>query len=362
MNRLYSSAEAGRAAPIGRLRLARCADCGFTWNLAFDPDLIVYDEHYENDQTLSGVFKEHAERRAREVISAADPLRYLEIGCGQGSFLGLVARLAGTRLEFAEGFDPAWRGAEGQSPSQARIHKSYFTPESSSRIFGAPNVVALRLTIAHVVEPVAFLRTIRAALGDAADAMIFVETPCVDWVFRQNAVQDLCYEHCSNFTARALATALLRAGYYGPEVGHVFGGQYLWARARTLPCGAPRPTPEPLAIADLASRREAFITDWDARVSQAALRGRCAIWGAGAKGVNFALMMAKGAQPIDHAVDINPGKQNLHLPGSGLAVLSPSQSVARNVDTYFVMNPNYLDEIAALLETFGARAELVPPA
>jgi hypothetical protein len=360
MNRLYSSAEEARAAPIGEVRLVRCADCGFTWNRAFRPDLVAYNEDYENDQTLSGVFKDHAERRAKDVVSAADRLRYLEIGCGQGSFMALVAQRAGTRLEFAEGFDPAWRGAAGQGPSGARIHRSYFTAQSASQIVGTPNVVALRLTISHVIEPVDFLRTIRTALGETAEATIFVETQSLDWIVRNNAIHDWCYEGYSNFTARALATALSRAGFENPEVEDVFGGQYLWARARTRPHGPVATTPEPVAVVDVARQREAFISHWRAEVSRAALRGRCAIWGAGAKGVNFALMTGMVGQPFDHAVDINPGKQGLRLPVSGLAVLSPEQSVARNVDTYFVMNPIYLDEIARSLKTLGARPELVP--
>ena len=96
MNRLYATAAAARTAPSGALRLTRCAHCGFTWNRDFRAELIVYDEAYENDQTFSGVFQAHVERLAADVIEAAEPLRYLEVGCGQGGFLGLVAERAGS--------------------------------------------------------------------------------------------------------------------------------------------------------------------------------------------------------------------------------------------------------------------------
>jgi hypothetical protein len=360
MNRLYPSAEEARAAPVGQVLLARCADCGFTWNRAFRPDLVAYDEDYENDQTLSGVFKDHVKQRAKAVVAAADRLRYLEIGCGQGAFMALVAERAGARLEFAEGFDPAWRGADGYGPSGARIHKSYFAAESAAQMTGTPNVAALRMTISHVVEPVTFLRTIRAALGEAAEATIFVETQSLDWIVRNNAIQDWSYEGYSNFTSRALAIALSRAGFENPMIEDVFGGQYLWAHACTRPHGPLAPTPEPVAIADVERRRNAFISHWRAEVSRATRRGRCAIWGAGAKGANFALMVGLDGQTFDHAVDINPGKQGRRLPGSAVAVLSPAQSVARSVDTYFVMNPMYLDEIARTLESLGERPRLVP--
>jgi SAM-dependent methyltransferase len=359
MNRLYATAAAARAAQSGPLRLTRCADCGFTWNRDFRPELIVYDEDYENDQTCSGVFQAHVERLANDVIDAAAPLRYLEIGCGQGSFIGLVAGRAGSRLASAEGFDPAWRGAEGEGPFGARIHKSYFVRASLQALAHEPNVIVSRHTIEHVPDPIAFLSAIRDSLGPEADAAIFVETPCIDWILRHDAMQDFFYEHCSLFTARALALALARCGFYAPVVAHVFGGQYLWARAGAR-SGAPSlPTPEPLHIGLAAERRDPFVARWRLCAAQAASRGRCAIWGAGAKGVTFALMLDAGVQPFDHVVDINPAKQGLHLAGSGLAVLSPEQSVARGVASYFVMNPNYRDEIAALLAALGSNAELI---
>jgi len=357
MNRLYATAAAAREAPLGALRLTRCAHCGFTWNRDFRPELIVYDEAYENDQALSGVFQAHVERLAVEVVAAAEPLRYLEVGCGQGGFLGLVAQRAGGRLASAEGFDPAWRGREGEGPFGARIHKSYFTRASHEALAHAPNVIVSRHTIEHVPDPVAFLTAIREALGERAEATIFLETPCVDWILRQDAMQDFFYEHCSLFTARALALALERSGFHAPKVSHEFGGQYLWARASTAHGAAAPESAAPLRASGVMSRRSAFIDEWRKRAQVAP--GPRAVWGAGAKGVTFSLMMETGGQLFDHVVDINPAKQGLHLAGSGLPVLSPEQSAARGVATYFVMNPNYRDEIAARLDALGRRAELI---
>ncbi len=360
MNRLNTTRDQARSAPTGDVRLARCASCGFTCNRAFRPDLIVYDSDYENEQSLSQVFTDHLASRVADVVGAARRLIYLEVGCGQGSFLARVVTVAGDRLIAAEGFDPAWRGADGDGPFGARIHKRYFTRESAALLAAPPNVVATRHTIEHVPDPLSFLRAIRTALGNAAQATIFVETPCVDWIFRHDAMQDFFYEHCSIFTARALATALERAGFYAPTVEHVFGGQYLWARARTTPDGAARTTPAPLDARDVSRRRDEFVARWRRIATDASREGLCAIWGAGAKGVNFALMTAKTASsPFDHVVDINPAKQGRRVAGSGLEALSPEQSVARGVATYFVMNPNYRDEIAARLTALGSKAELI---
>jgi len=360
MNRLYATAANACAARRGPLTLLRCRKCGFVWNEAFRDELITYDETYENDQTYSTVFHSHIEERVRDVIAASASIDYLEIGCGQGGFIAEVARLAGPRLRSAEGFDPAWRGGDGEGPNGSHIHKAYFGADTVDRLEYAPNVVATRHTIEHVPNPVLFLTAIREALGPRSEAVIFVETPCVDWILRHDAMQDFFYEHCSIFTAQALATALHSAGFIAPEVKHVFGGQYLWTRARASGEGAADEPEKPLDFAIVEGMRQRFAEKWLARVAEAARSGRVAIWGAGAKGVNFALLVDPEGTLFDHVVDINPAKQGLHLAGSGLPVISPAESIARKTTTYFVMNPNYLDEIDALLRLANPFASLVP--
>ena len=45
---------------------------------------------------------------------------------------------------------------------------------------------------------------------------------------------------------------------------------------------------------------------------------------------------------------------------SGLAVLSPADSIQRGPQTIFVMNPNYLEEIRESLAAQGSNPRLVP--
>ena len=363
MNRCYATAEEGRRATMGSLELLGCKACGFVWNAAFDLSLIVYDASYENDQTHSSAFARHLNGRARDVIDAvpADGLiDFLEVGCGQGRFIEEVALVASDRLRSAEGFDPAWRGMEAEGPSGSRIHICYFDKLTSSRLLHAPNVVVTRHTIEHVPDPVAFLSAIRDALGPEAKATVFVETPCVEWILGNEAMQDFFYEHCSLFTANSLADALHRAGFFGARVEHVFGGQYLWARAFTVSeqsaqaIAVARPRPA------LEGARQHFTGKWRADVAERAKAGPIALWGAGAKGVNFALMVDPKASIIDHVIDINPVKQGKYLPGSGLPVLSPMVAASRNASTIYVMNPNYLDEIRAMAVEAGITAQFVP--
>lgn len=363
MNKLYSSRQEGRAAPLGPLALLSCAACGFTWNSAFREELIVYDETYENDQSFSPLFRAHIDAQARDVEAAVPPgeyLNYLEVGCGQGSFIEVVANIAGERMRSAEGFDPAWRGADGAGPLKSKIYKTYFNVSTSYLLQHPPNVVTTRHTLEHVPDPVCFLSSIRQALGSAAHATIFVETPCVSWILHNCAMQDFFYEHCSLFTAESLALALTKAGFVNASVQHVFGGQYLWARATTtigVPSNERTPAHEPPEL--LNSAIQDFIDHWRGVATSAVARGPLAIWGAGAKGVRFAMMTDPEGIIFDHVIDVNPHKQGKFLPGTGLPVLSPQQSAARAPATIIIMNPNYLRESIAMASDAGLHAEMI---
>lgn len=362
MNKLYGSRAEARAALVGELEIVFCQDCGFTWNAQFDPGLIVYDESYENDQTHSPEFQAHIAARVADVLAAARPgggLNFLEIGCGQGTFIGEVARRAGSLLSSAEGFDPAWRGADEGGPAGSRIHKVYFTEETARRLIHPPNVVATRHTIEHIPQPVGFLSNVRRALGDSSRARLFVETPSVTWILRHEAIQDFFYEHCTLFTAPALAYALERAGFRVLRVDHVFDGQYLWAEAEAVDKTGGLP-PKAGGIGSLAGARDRFVNRWQASVRDAAAKGRVAIWGAGAKGVSFATLIDPEGRLIDHAIDINPAKQGRWLAGSGVQVLSPESAAMRAPRSIFLMNPIYHREVQERAARAGLKADIIP--
>jgi hypothetical protein len=369
VNRLGRSAQDAVRTARGQLRLIGCQTCGFVWNAAFDPGLITYDLNYENDQAHSQLFAEHLRERIEDLLGAVpgdQPIDYLEVGCGQGQFIELVAEAAGSRLRSAVGFDPAWRGDDGQGPGRSRIHKVYFNAETAGRLDRPPNIVASRHTIEHVPDPVGFLKALNTALGGAASIPILLETPRVEWIFENNAIHDLFYEHCSLFSERAMYVALRRAGFSDIRTKPVFGGQYQWAEARTSALGTLASSTEDEIgkrelswLKPLDATYQEYVANWEERMRRARERGPVAIWGAGAKGVSFALMMNSEAKLIDAAIDINPAKQGGFLPGSGLEVISPEAAVKRGMSTVIIMNPNYHDEVVAMLAKLGAAADAI---
>lgn len=361
MNAPRSTAKAAREIARGDLAFRGCQSCGFVWNAAFDNALVVYDDAYENNQGMSAEFDRHLEARAQDVLRGimADSLNLVEIGCGQGEFLHRLVGQAGGSVHSATGFDPAFRGSVPQT-GPISVVKSYFGPASVQHLPAAPDLVVSRHVIEHIPDPVAFLTTIRATLGRDSRARIFLETPRVEWIFENFAMQDFFYEHCSLFSEAAMEHALRRAGFVPEAIRPVFGGQYLWAEARAAadaPGTSPLPAPDWMAQAGAAFHD--FGQHWRARVTAARETGPVAVWGAGAKGVSFIQTVDPEARLVTCVIDINPAKQGKFLPGTGHPILGPEAALAHAVGTIFVMNPNYRDEIGATLHGMGSAAELV---
>jgi SAM-dependent methyltransferase len=363
MHRLYDSATDARSCKRGTLTMQRCLHCGFSWNSAFDPSIVDYDDLYENAQTHSATFVHHVEGCANRILNSIPPpakIDYLEIGCGQGDFLDLCTRLAGRRLQSAVGFDPSFRGTDGEKRGDATIHKVYFNATTAERLTHAPNVVASRHTIEHIPDPAAFLSAIRNALGPHSTAALFVETPCIDWIIEHGAMHDLFYEHCSIFNAASMTYALAQAGFTDVHVDHVFGGQYLLARGRAAPAATPIqavPATNQGVWIDAAAR---YSDHWSGQIADAAKNGTISIWGAGAKGVTFAFLLDKSDCKIQSVIDINPAKQGKFLAGTGIQIVSPQTAAMAPPATIFVMNPNYMNEISATASHLGIAARLIP--
>jgi SAM-dependent methyltransferase len=346
-NRVYGTQQEAIASPVAPFALCTCRDCGFSFNGAFDSRLVVYDEHYDND-VPSAVFGRYYEELAEKLIARFELSEgtVYEVGCGKGTFLEVLCRLApGIR---GIGVDPSC------VPTRARnftLIKDVFTPEI---VRPDARLVLLRHVLEHIEEPVPFLAQIAAA---APQAPLFVEVPDLDWIFENGTFWDFCYEHCNYFTMDSLRQALTRAGYAPLEQLSLFGGQFQAAvatpgaahRGTRLPAGAPAVNAAATyeVSETLRMRRARDLIE--------GCGGRAIVWGMATKGVVFAVLMADA--PIAGGIDINPKKQQRFAPGSGLAIHAPEWLVTVDKEpAVFIMNANYALEIRATVASLGIEA------
>jgi SAM-dependent methyltransferase len=342
-----SSAAAARDMPRGRLEMVACPGCGFVFNRAFDAALPSYGPGYDNSQGLSPAFARHLDVLARELVVSRGVrgARIVEVGCGQGDFLRRLV-LWPRAGNSGVGFDPAYRGPEEAGDGRLRFRPRLYGPDCADT---PADVVVCRHVIEHVPDPLALLRAIRAALTATPAARLFLETPDVAWTLRHRVLWDFFYEHCSLFTASALASACRRAGFSVTAAGRVFGGQYLWLEATPGTPPAADDAEDTPTLADCCGDAEAALPPWWRNLRGHLGEGRLALWGAGAKGATLASLIDPAAHEIDCLVDINPAKQGRYVPGTGHAIVAPQALAARGVRHVVAMNPAYRREIAAQL-------------
>ena len=341
-NRVYENALDAINCPKGDIKIIEDSKTGLIYNSAFNPDLIIYDEHYNNEQSFSTAFKQHLEQASELIEGMLGREGLVEVGCGKGFFLEMLLE----RGVDVTGFDSTYDG------ENSRVIKKYFEPG----IIATPaKGLILRHVLEHIPNPYDFLCQLRDANGGAG--LIYIEVPCFEWILHKRAWFDIFYEHVNYFRMSDFGRMFNRVICQG----RFFGNQYLYI------------------VADLASLKEPifdlsnvvdFPSDFlyglnsDVQIrteknrSEQIIKTVC-VWGGASKGVIFSLLRKRKGLPVDIIIDINPSKQGKFLPATGLKVLSPERALAylsREASIY-VMNSNYLPEIINMVgDRFGCVA------
>ena len=211
-NRVYPSAQEARSCPKGDIVIVQDLDTGLIYNAAFRPELMVYDADYNNEQSISGVFQAHLYEVANRIEARMGKVGLVEVGCGKGYFLELLLELGFD----VTGFDPTY---EGGNP---RVVKQYFEPG----IIASPaRGLIMRHVLEHIPSPVDFL--FRLSQANDQKGLVYIEVPCFDWIMLHRTWFDIFYEHVNYFRLsdfyRMFGSVI--------EIGHCFGGQYIYVIA-----------------------------------------------------------------------------------------------------------------------------------
>jgi SAM-dependent methyltransferase len=362
-SKLLASRADALAYPCGRIRLELCEACGFMTNTAFDAPGHDYSASFEETQAFSPTFRAFASEMARDLVEAHDLVGrdVFEIGCGQGDFLRMLCDATGAR---GIAVDPSWRfeTPAGIDPDRLTVERAFF---ERGRIDADYGLVVCRHTLEHIHDVSGFLAELRAALEPWPATPVFFEVPDTLRILREVAFWDVFYEHCSYFTPGSVARAFRAAGFRPVDVKLAFGDQYVLLTA-VVDGGARVPLAAeetPQTVVEAAHAFETAVAaardHWTARLADLRASGRTVvIWGAGSKGVGFLATLGVGAE-IACAVDVNPAKHGMYMPGSGHEIVGPDRLSELQPDLVIVMNPSYLDEIRADLERLGVAAEAV---
>jgi len=362
-NYVYRDRSDALAAPTGSFDLRVCSNCEFGFNSEFEPGLMRYDKNYDN-QVPSAVFLDYYEDVARFLHDkfSLDGKFVVEIGCGKGTFLKTLCRLFPT-VE-ALGVDPSYEANEEHLPKgNLRFLSEKFKRSHLNR---PPALVICRHVLEHISDPVSFLKEIREPLSQYPETPIFIEVPELDWIVKNDAFWDFCYEHCNYFTNRSLRNAVSAAGLQPLEGQAAFSGQYQWIVCSGTDRRLETESSDARRIAEFltyARSEETFIETSIDMLKESKRDGRKnVVWGMATKGVIFCNLVDPTCSVIDYCVDINQNKQNCLVPHTGHLISGPDvlgEVGAVTPLAVVIMNPNYAPEIKRQCEDLVADVKFV---
>ena len=358
---LYPTRPLALQAPVGDIRLAFCPSCGHISNRSFEPAKLRYDADYEaslhHSPTYANFLRDLARRLTEDHRLQGKTI--LEIACGNGDFLRLLARFAGGR---GIGFDPSLRVGEADTDGgRLEFVADFYSERYAGR---EADFVCCRHMLQILPDPRPLLKTLWTALGDRA-VPVYFEVPNALRMFRDDILWYVTYEYCSFFTPTSLARLFESSGFEVLALSDCFGGDYLGIEAR--PADGVRPArdrrSEVAAIARDVGRfgraAEEMLARWEARLEELRRAGRrVAAWGAGGRAITFFSQLHVGDE-IPYVADINPNRQGRFLPRTGQRVVAPEVLREYRPDAVIITNPTFEAEIREQARGLGLASDFL---
>jgi hypothetical protein len=349
--------------PCEDVVLGFCNQCGFITNTVFDSQWSAYAPNYESQQSYSPTFNKFSIKLANHMIDRYDlhDKDVVEIGCDKGDFLILLCELGNNR---GVGIDPSVVPGRVQSEAANRVTfiQDYYSEKYSENV---GDFVCCRHTLEHIAPTYDFVNTVRKSIGDRPTP-VFFEIPETIRVLTEAAFEDIYYEHCSYFTPGSLARLFRSCNFEVDDLYLDYGDQYLFIEA--TPTDSQSTTIHPLeeTVEQTAQYVEQFkvliekkLDWWKTHLNQWQQAGdKVVVWGSGSKCVAF-LTTLNTIDKIQYVVDINPHRHGKFIPGVGKEIKAPSFLKDYAPDRIIVMNAIYRDEIQAMLDEMGVKAELI---
>jgi 2-polyprenyl-3-methyl-5-hydroxy-6-metoxy-1,4-benzoquinol methylase len=360
-NVLWKSREEALNVPRGDIHLVFCPACGHTYNLAFEPEKILYNQGYENSLHFSARFQDYAVSLAKRLIQqySLKSKDIIEIGSGQGDFLTLLCRLGKNRCV---GFDPSYIAHKNGNGDQQPV----FVQDLYSETYKDYPIdfLVCRQVLEHIENPADFLAMVRNSIKNYRNAVVFFEVPNVEYTLCKEGIWDILYEHVSYFSAHSLAYVFSQAHFQVLEVRETFGEQFLTIEAMASqlrfqpfchPDGLKRLEQAATSFADLYSKK---VNLWLANLERfGSSNRRAVIWGAGTKGISFVNTLSS-TDLIEYVVDINPRKKGSFITGTGHQIVLPEELKTYSPDAIILMNANYENEVRRIIRDLGVKAEI----
>ncbi len=362
---LWQEREDALSAPKGDIQLAFCEVCGHVFNMAYNPDLVKYNQWYENSLHFSSRFQGYTRSVADRLMESYDLNRkdIVEIGFGQGNFLELLCELGDNR---GIGFDPGYPDDPSMAAGRQRVTFVQGIPAEQYTRYQA-DLICCRKMLEQIFKPREFVSMLRRSIGDKRETLGFFEVPNGLSMLRSSSIWQARYGRYSYFSSSSLIFLFSNSGFEVLDQREELDGNILTIDIRPrddTSSEARQPEGGTLAALkqDVTTFNKLFeekTTFWRSKLVESKSAGKkIVLWGAGVKGINF-LNMFKLGDEIQHVVDNDWRKRDLYVAGTGHRIVSPGLLRGLHPDIVIIVNPRYESEIRQQISAMDMNPEVL---
>lgn len=258
--------------------------------------------------------------------------KVLEVGCGQGEYLALLAQAGAD----AYGIEHGMESVQVCRSAGLRVQQTFLEAPQTHIENGPFDGFAILNFLEHIPLAHATLQGIAANLRDGAAGL--VEVPNFDMIVQSGLFAEFIPDHLYYFSQNTLSTLLESNGFEVLDCGPTWHNYVLSATVRKR---------MPLDLRSLVTSQNDLQRSFQHFLSKFPPK-RVAIWGAGHQAL--ALMSLMGiSSHIAYVVDSAPFKQNRFTPATHLPIVAPERLDGGEVDAVVVLAASYSDEVARII-------------
>jgi SAM-dependent methyltransferase len=318
------------------LAVRQCSGCGL---VQLDSEPVVYFREVIRAAGLSDVLRDFMASQFAELIrrNSLQKKKVIEIGCGRGEFLSLLAALDVR----AYGLEFSADSVEHCLKNGLLVSRGYL--DALSELADGPfDAFLLMMFLEHMPDPNGALRGLSNNLTDGAIGL--VEVPNFDMMLRNRLFSEFIPDHLFYFTAETLRTTLSLNGFEIIECNELRDSYVLSAVVKK------RGRMDISAFYDYQAKITTDLNEY----LDAFGKERVAIWGAGHQSLAV-LALTKIADRVRYVIDAAPFKQGRYTPATHVPIVPPDRLRSDPVDAVIVIAGSYSDEVAGiLLEEFDS--------
>ena len=219
----------------------------------------------------------------------------------------------------------------------------------------------------HVNQPIRFLNLLAEKIHNNPQTVFFFTVPNGSEAFGEGKYLDIIYEHVSYFTIPSLHYLFNSCGFdvLAIEAKNDFSNllEISAAIGKQYSLSDYKPSLSDLNTIKSSILSFAFKSNQQIEKNKGLITNflnsgeRIVVWGAGSRGVTFLNLLKDNR--IEYAVDINPNKQGMYIPGTGQQIINPEFLISYKPHRIILPNIVYKTEIKEVLEKIGIQPEFI---